>query len=360
MLAFLGLVIAFLILGKPILLPLVAAILLSFLVLPIVQKLEKWHLPSWLSAIVGVLTVGVAVSALVLFFWWQMLSFADELPSLKASLQDKQNDILTYIKSTFSISHSEQQQWLLEKRNDFFQKGQENAGAFFSATGSFVSSIVLLPMFMFFLLLYRNKFRQFLELVNPNKENKVVNIFRKIATVSQSYIRGMGIVIVILAVLNSIGFSLLGLKYAVLLGALAAALNIIPYVGVLIGSLLPIAMALVTKDSIFYAVGALGVCVVVQFLENNIITPKIVGSSVNINPLASILAMLIGGLIWGLAGLVLALPLAGSIKVLLDNVDGLRPLGFLIGEEKDTTFIKRIRAHKLINLSWISRGPEEE
>jgi predicted PurR-regulated permease PerM len=125
----------------------------------------------------------------------------------------------------------------------------------------------------------------------------------------------------------------LGINHAILLGVIAGFLNIIPYIGVLIGSLFPIVMALLTKDSIWIAVGALGVCVVVQFLDNNFITPNVVGSSVSINPLATLIVLVIGGMLWGVAGMMLFIPYLGMLKVVLDNVDGLKPFGYLIGEE---------------------------
>ena len=185
------------------------------------------------------------------------------------------------------------------------------------------------------MLQYRDKFKKFVELVNPGQHAHSMEVARKISQVSQMYIRGIFIDILILTALNSLGFMLLGLKYAILLGLIAAVLNIIPYVGVLIGSLIPILIALVTKDSFMYAVGAFAVCAAVQFLDNNFITPKVVGSSVNLNPLTSILALLSGALIWGLVGMVLSIPLAGMFKVVCDNVQSLRPLGFLMGEERE-------------------------
>src|SRR5690606_27129207 len=106
---------------------------------------------------------------------------------------------------------------------------------------------------------------------------------------------------------------------------LAGFLNIIPYIGVLIGSLFPVVLALITKDTPMYAVGALGVCVLTQFLENNVITPKVVGSSVSINPLASIFALLGFGMLWGVIGMVVAIPLMGMLKIVCDAVPGLQP-----------------------------------
>jgi predicted PurR-regulated permease PerM len=141
-------------------------------------------------------------------------------------------------------------------------------------------------------------------------------------------------VMLVLAVLNSIGFLLLGLKYAILLGLTAAILNIIPYVGPWIGALLPVTIALLTKDSAMYAVGAMGVILITQFIDNNFITPKVVGSSVSINPLASIVALLAGGMLWGVVGLILAIPITGMLKIVCDEIPGLKPWGFLLGEEK--------------------------
>ncbi len=133
----------------------------------------------------------------------------------------------------------------------------------------------------------------------------------------------------------SLPFYLRGAGFLLFLALLVALLNIIPYIGVLIGSLIPVAVALVTKDSVIYAFAAFGICSFVQFLENNFITPKIVGSSVNLNPLASILALLGGALLWGVPGMVLGIPLLGMFKVVCDHVARLRPLGFVLGEETE-------------------------
>src|SRR5690606_26113122 len=129
--------------------------------------------------------------------------------------------------------------------------------------------------------------KEFIKIIQPAKHERNVEVLKDVSMVGRQYLKGMGIVMLILTVLNSAGFMILGIKFAILLGAMTAVLNIIPYIGVLLGSLLPVSLALVTNDSIWIAVGALGVCVFTQFLENNFITPKIVGSSVNVNPFAS-------------------------------------------------------------------------
>lgn len=319
--------------AQSILIPLLSATLLSFLVLPIVWKLERWRLPTWFAGLVGVLAVLAMGTAMFGFLSWQILSFTSDMPMMQSALEEKGSYISTYIEQHFNVSRETQSNWLRKKTDSIIDEGANSAMNIFTATGAAVAGLELIPFFMFFMLLYREKFKKSIEFLAPESHQKVLEIIRKVSHVSQQYLQGMLLMILILSVLGSIGFLLLGLKFAILLAFIAAVLNVIPYVGVMIGSLIPVAVALVTKESPMYAVGAFGVCILVQFLDNNFITPKIVGSSVNLNPLSSLLALLMGGLIWGLPGMVFAIPTAGIFKVICDNVEQLRLYGFLLGEE---------------------------
>ncbi len=335
LLLFVALVLAFLYLGKRLGVLIVASLLFSFLALPFCKKLESWQAPRSMAAGISVIALMTIIVGLVCFISYEIMSFMADFPTLKASIQEKVRVINSYVESNYSISRREQTLWVQEKTSDWLNSGASTLLAFFTATGSFIATFVLIPITMFFMLQYRDKFKKFLELTSPERHEHTLEVSRKISRVSQMYIRGLFIDILILTVLNGIGFLLLGLKYALLLALIAAVLNIIPYVGVLIGSLIPVAVALVTKDSISYALGAFAVCSIVQFLDNNFITPKVVGSAVNLNPLASILALVAGAMIWGVIGMVLSIPLAGMFKVVCDNVEQLRPLGYMMGEEKE-------------------------
>src|SRR5690606_27996813 len=144
-------------------------------------------------------------------------------------------------------------------------------------------------------------------------------------------ILGLFTVIVIIAVLNTVGLFALGIKHAIFFGALSAILTIISYAGVFLGSLLPAIFALVTKDSLWYPVGVIGIFAVVQFLEGNFITPNIVGNQVSVNPFAAIVGLLIGGMMLGATGMIFAIPLLAIIKVICDGVESAKPIGYLIG-----------------------------
>src|SRR5690606_28786769 len=146
------------------------------------------------------------------------------------------------------------------------------------------------------------------------------------------YITGLLFVTLIVAALNTTGLLILGIKHAVFFGILSGILTIIPYVGIFIGATLPVVMALITKDSAWYAVGVIGVFSFVQFLEGNFITPKITGSKVSINALAAIIALVLGGKILGVTGMILAVPAIGILKILLSYSRRLKPFVILLGD----------------------------
>ena len=140
-----------------------------------------------------------------------------------------------------------------------------------------------------------------------------------------------------MATLNTVGLLLLGIKHAFFFGGLAALLTIIPYVGILIGSTLPILFALATTDSLWYPLGVLMVFVFVQFLEGNFITPNIIGNQVSINPFAAILGLFIGGMLLGVIGVIFALPILAILKVICDEIDSLKPIGYVLGNPSRST-----------------------
>ena len=319
--------------GKSVLVPLLAALLFAFMVLGLVKRMDRLKVPEWLSALAGTLLVVFSGIGLFMFFSWQIMQFSEDMPAMEASIEKKKQSINQYIEKKYNVSKREQNNWLDEKTNEALKSAQSSIGQFFTATGAVLAALFLIPLFMFFFLLYRRKIKEFIMLIQPTRHERNVELLKDVSMVGRQYLKGMGLVMLILAVVNSVGFMILGIEYAILLGAMTAVLNIIPYIGVLLGSLLPVSMALVTNDSIWVAVGALGVCVFTQFLENNFITPKIVGSSVNVNPFASILALLVGGIIWGLPGMIMAIPIAGIIKVVFDRIKVLEPYGYMLGSE---------------------------
>jgi predicted PurR-regulated permease PerM len=205
-------------------------------------------------------------------------------------------------------------------------------GGFLLSTTNTISTMIQIPIYLFLLLIYREKFKQFFLSLIPNK-NEELAWKKDIDNVIQGYISGLLLVTLIVAVLNTIGLLVLGVDHAIFFGILSGVLTIIPYVGIFIGALFPFLMALITKDSIWYGIGVIIVFTVVQFLEGNFITPRITGSKVSINALAAIIALLIGGKILGIAGMILAVPAIGILKILLSYSERLKHFVILLGDD---------------------------
>ncbi len=164
---------------------------------------------------------------------------------------------------------------------------------------------------------------------------KVHNIILKVKTLVQKYIAGLLMVIAILAVLNSIMLMVIGVDHAIFFGVFAAMLNVIPFIGPIMGSILPILYALITMDSLIYPIIILVGFYIIQLFESNLFTPTIVGSQVSMNALATLLLIFIGAQIWGLAGMILFIPLGAILKVICDEVDSLNHFGYLLGRPRD-------------------------
>ncbi len=179
-------------------------------------------------------------------------------------------------------------------------------------------------------------YRNFLHLLVDRSDEKAIDsVVSEIQKVTQNYVVGMITVITILAALNAFGLWIVGLENALFFGVFAAILAIIPYIGIIIGSLPAVLFAFLFSTSLVQPFAVIGVFAVIQFLEGNFITPNIVGSRVSINPFIAILALLIGGEVWGISGMILFVPFLGIIKCIFDQVEGLRPLGYLFGDSRD-------------------------
>lgn len=320
--------------GQTLILMMLVACIFSFLLLPPMRWFERKGLPKWAGALICCLLLLFSVIGVFGFFAWQYGSFGNDLPALQEKLNGKVLQLQTWVSANTAMSPQEQGEWINKELDLLASKGGEIAVSTLTATGNVLASVIPIPIFVFFLLLLRDRFRIFFRELSDDHSDTILRVVSNIALLSRKWLKGVFIVMLVLTVLNSIGFLLLGLKYAILLAVTAAVLNIVPYIGPWIGALMPMCIALLTKDNPFYALGALGVILTTQFIENNFVTPKVVGSSVSINPLASLVCLFAGGMLWGVVGLILAIPITGMLKIICDETPGLKPYGFLLGEEK--------------------------
>ncbi|GAB2570452.1 AI-2E family transporter [Spirosoma areae] len=327
------------------LIPLVFAILFSVLLFPLVQRLENWRVPRVLAIMLCLL---LALGVLTVLFWAisvQISSFAEVFPQFAKRANEYINSIRTFADEQLNIDRKRQVDEIRKYLNQALTEGGAILTSTLLATTSLLSNAFLILLFGFFFLLYRDFFRSFFYKVFSNtRRSKVDRVLAGIYDVVKDYLAGLVLVILIIGTLMTIGLLILGVDYAVFFGFLGACLVLIPYFGISLGSLLPAAYTLITQDNPLKALGVIGVFLFVQALEGNFITPYIVGSKVSINPLAAIIVLILWENVWGLPGLVLALPMTAILKVIFDSVGPLKPYGFLIGEaEKPRPPIKNLQ-----------------
>lgn len=343
-LLFLFLFLGGLYLASEFLIPITIAALIASLCLPLCKRLEALNFGKITSILVCLLLIMGFIAGFAYLFYNQVLSFATAMPSFQEMALRKFEYILSIIQSRTHISSVKQMEWLEHKYTLFLESGEDIIQDILLGATQFFAILGLVVLYIFFFLLYRKKFKFFIFKFFQQESYAEVNaIINRIQVLSKDYFSGVLIVMGILGTMHTIGLMILGIEYAFFLGYLAALLIIIPYIGTIIGSLFAILVALLTKDSLWYAFGVACVYTFNLFIENNILTPIIIGSKVKINALAVVMAIILGGMLWGIPGMILFIPLLGMIKIICDTVPSLFPFGYLLEDEKNMK----------VNYKWI-------
>ncbi|RQP15043.1 MAG: AI-2E family transporter [Parapedobacter sp.] len=329
----LALIIALMYVLQGVLLPLMFSILIAISLYPVAGTLERLRLGKAFSALLAVILAIAILSGLIWFIIHQVIVIGRDGAEIQTKFLSIFDTIQQWLQERFGLEPTDVVERLRGQANQILSNAASYVTAAFGSLGNILAGAVLVPLFSFFLLYYRVFFREFFfRAFRSTPQDVVHTTLNKIYTVVQSYLLGLVTVMGIVAILNTVGLWIMGIQYAWFFGTLASLLMLLPYIGIAIGSILPALFALATKDSAWYAVGVIAWFQVVQFLEGNVITPNIVGSKVSINPLMAIISILLGGMLFGLAGLILALPLTATIKVIFDAIPSMNAFGFLIGE----------------------------
>lgn len=319
--------------SQSILLPILFAAIISISLFPLAQLLERLRIGKAASALLAVTVAITIISAVIWFIVHQSIIIGQDATAITKKVLSVLEVGEQWIDKQFGIGRNE----VLKKLKEQGNSSLENAGGIITSTfgsiGNLLANSLLVPLYSFFMLYYRDFFREFFfKAFKSSPQAKVNDTLNKIYQVIQSYLMGLITVMGVVALLNTVGLMALGIDYAWFFGSLASLLMLLPYIGITIGSILPALFALAVKDNAWYAIGVIAWFQVVQFLEGNLITPNIVGSKVSMNPLIAIIAILVGGMLFGLGGLILALPLTATLKVIFDAIPSTEAFGFLIGE----------------------------
>lgn len=331
----LGLVALFyaLFITKSILVPLLFALLLAVLLNPVVNFLSR-GLPRVLAIAVAIIIAMLALAGLGYFIVSQAAHFSETLPELKVKLMAMARGAGQWAQEAFDMEHGEVSDAVEKAKDEGLAQGGSFMGKTLTTMGTLFGFFFLLPVFTFLLLLYKRLLIAFITKLFPPRNHEVLgDVLTQTKGVVQSYLVGLMLEAGIVTGLNWVGLLIIGVEYALLLAVIGAVLNLIPYIGMIIATLLPVVIALATLEPIA-ALWVLALYVFVQFLDNNIIVPKVVASRVELNALVSIIAVMAGGALWGIAGMFLAVPLTAMLKVIFDRAPGLQPFGFVLGDDE--------------------------
>jgi len=325
-------VISMLSVSQGFLLPILYAIIIAILISPIVDKMEHKGIHRVLGTLVIMVLVTAVIAGLIALLTWQVSLFSDQWPQLKLRGQELWDEVIGWSARNLNISKRKMNAWLDATTTDMMEDNRAMIGTTITSVGEALATIFLTPVYVFMMVLYKSHVLVFVHRLSNKMDGLLIgDMMDQTRVVVRSYLVGLSIEFVILAVLNVVGLLLLGIPYAILLGVLGALLNIIPYVGGLVAVVLFMAIALVTGTPLDMLYVFL-LYIVLQFIDNNFIVPMIVGSKVKLNPLASLLAVILGAALWGLPGMFLSIPLLAIVKVVLDRIPELAHWGFLLGE----------------------------
>jgi len=318
-----------------VLIPFAIAGLIAILLNPLNNRLER-RLPRIIAILLSILIAIAIVGGILYFLSTQIAMFSENLPILKERFNEMVVELQIWIEAHFGLSAEKQMEMTKTADSGGQQLIRNTLGTILGTLGV----IILIPIYVFLLLFYKPLILNFLYQIFLEKHSlRVAEILSQTKSAVQSYMVGLLMETAIVATLNSIALLIIGVPYAIVIGVIGGILNLVPYLGGLVAILLPVLMATITSEGFSMQLQVIVAYSIIQFIDNNILVPKIVSSKVQINALISILFVLLGGMLWGLPGMFLAIPFIAVLKIIFDRVDELKPWGSLLGDEIPTEHI---------------------
>ncbi len=329
--------------AKDFLMPLAIGSVLATLFLPFCRWMEK-KLHRGVAALICLFVLLFLIVGIFSLLGWQISELTSDVVLIKQRAIETANRIQQYISNQFGITV--EKQWQLLKD----QQSSVTGGISFMAgsLASILSGLILIMVYVFGLLYYRGHIKNFFVKLSPSsRQMEMEKVVYMAAKVSQQYLLGLTKMIVCLWIMYGIGFSILGLKNPLFFAFLCGLLEIVPFIGNITGTIITVLIAAVNGANFSVLIGIVGTYGIVQFIQGWLLEPFIVGSQVKINPLFTIIALVIGELVWGIPGIFLAIPLIAMFKIVCDHIESLKPYGFLIGEiesaKAELGFIERVK-----------------
>ncbi|MGV8879749.1 MAG: AI-2E family transporter [Sphingobacteriaceae bacterium] len=326
---------ALIIIGSNVIMPLLMAFFISIMVLPIYRFFKRRKFPEPLAIFLPILFLFIFVSLIIWFFSSQVGALIADFPQIRKNVSLHLTSLSAWVNEITHYSTKDQIEFIDQQSNKLLSSaGNILTGAAGSLSGAFLF-FGLLPIYIYLMLFYKNILLRFVFMWFKHDQHlKVEEVLRETEDMTKSYLVGLLIQITYITVLLGGILMLFGIKHALLIGVIFALLNLIPYLGALIGNILGVLLTLTSSQEVWPIFTVLIVIAFVQFLDNNILMPRIVGSKVKINALSAIVGVIIAGNLAGISGMFLALPLIAILKIIFDRSDKFKHWGVLLGDER--------------------------
>ncbi len=340
---------AILYIAKGIIVPVVFAVIIAIVLHPVVNFFVGKKINRVVGIVITIFITFLIIIAFGILITSQVGRLIESLPMLIEKFTGMVDQAINWVSGYFEIKPQKIHEWITKTQGDLINTSSAAVGQTLTILGGGLVVLFLLPVYIFLILLYHPILLEFIHrLFGAGQQSKVSEIITQIKTVIQQYLIGLVIEAGIIAVLNTSALLIIGIQYAFLIGILSALLNVIPYIGGIVGVTMPMIVALATKSSAWYAFYVLAAFYFIQLIDNNYIVPKIVASKVKINALFSIIVVFVGNALWGIPGMFLSIPLLAIVKLICDNIEPLKPWGFLLGDTMPPLFkIKPIRLKQI-------------
>ncbi len=322
-------------LGRSVFIPISYALLISFVLYPICKWMEKRRIGRGTAIFINLSVLFLFIVGIVYLMIHQFSLFLHEWPIIQQKISVLFIDWSNYFSTQFAISKEQQQLWMNEVTSDSSTGWMSLLKGAVSVSMSSGILLVLIPIYAALILYYRQLLIHAIAFLFPKQSmHETKKVVYLAVGAYYNFIKGMALVYLIVGILNSIGLLIIGVPHAIFFGFIVSILTFIPYVGIIMGSLLPVTMAWITYGSVWYPVAVVALFVFIQYLEANVIFPLTVSNRLSINPLATLLAIMVGGLLWGVSGMILFVPFLAIIKLIADRHPSMKLISLLAGREK--------------------------
>ena len=335
-----------------IIVPIIYSVILAIVLSPVVAFLERKKCNRIFAIIIAIILLCFIAIFLAGMIYAQINMFSDSFPKLLDKFSEVLGSTTIWASNYFNISVQNINTYIANAKTEMITVSKNSVGMAISQIAHSLFILALVPVYVFMFLFYQPLLIDFIRKIFKEGDRETVDeVLSSTKTIVQKYLIALLIEAAIIATLNSTGLLIIGIDYAIILGITGAILNVIPYIGGVIAIALPMIIAAVTKDSLTYPLMVLGIYLLIQFIDNHYIIPKIVASKVKLNALVSIIAVLVGGALWGIPGMFLSIPLTAILKVIFDHIETLKPYGFLLGDTMpiNIKFRLNFRRNKLGN-----------